>query len=76
MKIYNLEAFVICLAALAVATVMLVIERGDVAVWVGIITAVIGIYVKSPIDWGKKSDANARANDSSSVDPGTPTSDT
>jgi len=53
MKIYNLEAFIICLCVLALAVVMLIIERGDVAIWVGIITAVLGLYVKSPIDWGK-----------------------
>ena len=54
MKIYNLEAFIICLVALALACTMLIIGRGDVAIWVGIITSVVGIYVKSPIDWGKE----------------------
>ena len=54
MKIYNWEAFVIGLCVLALSTVMLIIERGDFAVWISFITLVVGVYVKSPIDWGGK----------------------
>lgn len=51
MKIYNLEAFVFGLLVMVIAAVMLILGRGDTAVWVGLISGIMGVYVKSPLDW-------------------------